>query len=150
MKNLMIVVLTTVVSMSTFADTNKECKKVKGENKMELMSMISNQAVCISEKAKIVSTDLSNKAKLFYTNKEVTMNTFITTASASTLAGVSAIVTPTAVAHSSGTLILTGASGYVAGTIGATATVVSALPVICMVAGVATVVAVGVYYKESL
>jgi hypothetical protein len=77
------------------------------------------------------------------------MNMFISSASASTIAGIGTIVTPTAVAHSSGTLILTGTSGYIAGTIGATATVVSALPLICVVAGVTAVVSAGLYYKNA-
>jgi len=39
----------------------------------------------------------------------------------------------TAVAHSSGALILTGSSGYIAGTLGATATAVAAAPVVVVV-----------------
>lgn len=42
-------------------------------------------------------------------------------------------LTATAVAHSSGALILTGASGYIGGTIGATAVAVAAVPVIVAV-----------------
>lgn len=39
----------------------------------------------------------------------------------------------TAVAHSSGAMILTGSSGYIAGTLGATATTVAAAPVVVLV-----------------
>ena len=50
-----------------------------------------------------------------------------------TASAVAAATGLTAVAHSSGALILTGSSGYIAGTLGATATTIAAAPVVVAV-----------------
>lgn len=64
---------------------------------------------------------------------------------ASATAGAIAAATGlTAVAHSSGVLILTGTSGYIAGTLGTTATAVAAVPVVVAVGLVVGGVAVSI------
>jgi hypothetical protein len=60
--------------------------------------------------------------------------------------GTASVLGATAVAHSSGQLILTAGAGYVAGTIGTTATAVAAAPVVLATGAVVAVAGGSVLY----
>lgn len=64
MKNLMIVILTTLMSMSASAGMDKaECKTYKKENKRIVVNMTEDQAFCIDPRAKLTSEYIGTSAK---------------------------------------------------------------------------------------